>query len=86
MQHIPALRPISARVVTPLIKKLRKGEPQTFDRLPDDEITTLETLKANFVEPPVLALPRFQDDYTVETGHEHMGQADWPHPATEETK
>lgn len=48
-------------------KKPGKGQSQTFDTLINDEISALETLKARFVEPSVLAPPRLQGAYTLDT-------------------
>lgn len=39
----------------------------TFDGLLDEEITAFQTLKAELIEPLVLALPHSKNDYTVET-------------------
>lgn len=50
--------PSFARAGSPLNQKVRKGEPQTFGGLADHGISTLETLKARLVEPPLLPLPR----------------------------
>lgn len=46
---------------------LQKGQPPTFDGLFDKEITALETLDAKLMESPLMALPRSQGDYTVDT-------------------
>lgn len=45
---------------------LWKGQMQTFHRFPDGEITAWDTRKAVSVEL-VLALPRLQGSYTVDT-------------------
>lgn len=54
-------------VATPLNKKLRNGQPQTFDKLSNDEITALERLKIKLANPVVLELSLWQGDYTVDT-------------------
>lgn len=59
--------PKLAFVVASLNRKLRKGRLQISDRLNDDEITCLETLKAKLVEPPLSAFPLPQGDYTLVT-------------------
>lgn len=44
--------PNFAHVATPLNKKICEGQPQTFDRLTNDEISDLETFKAEEADPP----------------------------------
>lgn len=51
-----------------LNKTFPKCQIQTFDRLSDDEMNALETLKAKLMKSPVLVLPRLQVAYTVEYG------------------
>lgn len=51
---------------TPLNKKIRKGELQTFDGLTDDKITALETLKAESVKPPGLDFTSSQGTYSID--------------------
>lgn len=60
--------PNFAHVAAPLNEKPRKGQQQTFDGLSYEEETASETLKAKLIEYQVLALPRSQGDYTVDTG------------------
>lgn len=45
---------------------LRNREPQTLDRLSDEEIMALITLNAKLIDPPGLDLPRSQLIYTVD--------------------
>lgn len=53
------------RTAGPLNKMLCKCQPQTFDRLSENEPTALETKKTKLVEPSVRALPRFPGYYTI---------------------
>lgn len=46
---------------------LHKRQLQTIDGWTDDDTISLETVKAKLAEPPVLALPPLQGNYTVET-------------------
>lgn len=55
-----------ARITALLNKKLRNRQLQTFDGLPDDEITALKTLKARVVGPHVLALACLEGAYTLD--------------------
>lgn len=55
-----------AGVAALLNKKLRNGQLQTFDRLTDEEVTTLEKIKAKLLEP-VFAIPRSLGYYTADT-------------------
>lgn len=43
------------------------GQAQTFDGLPDKEVTVLDTLKIKLTEPQVLELSRLQEYYIVDT-------------------
>lgn len=51
----------------PFNENLWKGQPQDFDSLSHEKTTARETLKAKLMEPPVLALPRSQGNFTVDT-------------------
>lgn len=51
----------------PRKKKLPKGHLQTFVGLLARKITALETLKTKLVDRPVMALPRSQGDFTIDT-------------------
>lgn len=53
-------------IATLINNKLQKGEPQTFDRLSDENINALETQKATLIDSPLLAFPRSQEDYAVD--------------------
>lgn len=50
-----------------LIRNLQKSPQQTFDEFSDEEPTALETVRMKLVEPPVLALPNLQGNYTIDT-------------------
>lgn len=63
----PRFVPSFASVAALLNKKLRKRDQKTFDRLSEDEITSLQTRKAKLEEPLVLGLPSLQGNYTVDT-------------------
>ena len=56
-----------ARIAAPLNKKLRKGEPFEFGHLNDAEHSAFLTLKDKLVNPPILALPRHNYHYTLDT-------------------
>lgn len=57
--------PIFTGVGPLLNEELQKGQLQAFDKLSDDETTTLQRLKVWLMEHPVLVLPRSQGSYTV---------------------
>lgn len=59
------LVPNLACVSVPLNEKLRKRKLGILERLPNEKITALKTLKPKFMEPPVLAFTRSQGNYTV---------------------
>lgn len=54
-----------ARIAAPLNRKLRKGQAPVYTELFDKELETLETLNKKLISPPVLAVQRSQDTYTV---------------------
>jgi len=59
--------PNFARIAEPLTKKLRKGEPQTFGDLNEEESQAYVRLRDSMISPPVLALPRAGYPYTLDT-------------------
>lgn len=54
-----------AGIVTPLSTKLGKYRNQTFDRVADVSMTSLDTLIVNPLELHVLAIPCFQSSYSI---------------------
>jgi len=59
--------PNFARVSAPLNDKLRKGEPARFAGLTDEETTAFDRLKDLLTSPPILALPRADGHFTLDT-------------------
>lgn len=59
--------PNFSRVAAPLNKKLKKGQPSTFDELTQEEHGAYQPLKQALSTPPVLALPKLEGRYTVYT-------------------
>ena len=59
--------PNFARMSAPLNKKLEKGQPAKFDELNAEETKAFEDLKGLLIAPPVLALPKAEGKYTVDT-------------------
>lgn len=59
--------PIFARIADPFNKKLRKEEPTTFETLEETERLAFRALQEKLTSPPVLALPRFQGRYIIDT-------------------
>lgn len=61
--------PNLAHISTPHNKNMNKGEPSHFDPLTEDELEEM-MLQSKLPSPPVLALPRLSDKFTVETDAE----------------
>lgn len=59
--------PSFAWIAAPLNRKLRKDQRHVYTELSNEELETLETLKEMLASLPVLALPRLQVTYTVDT-------------------
>ena len=59
--------PNFSRIAAPLNKKLKKGEPQHFDHLTDEELSAMKDLQDKLITPPVLALPRPNGRITIDT-------------------
>lgn len=59
--------PNFARVAAPLTAKLEKDHPQRFPSLSPTEENAFESLKQLLISPPVLALPRADGHYTLDT-------------------
>ena len=59
--------PNFARVAAPFNRKLSKGEPYAFETLTDREYEAFHNLRDKLVRPPILALPRDGDPYTLDT-------------------
>lgn len=58
MKCIPPVRQgFPYKIAAPLNAKLRKGQPDKFAEVSDEDTTTFETLKAKLASPPVLVLP-----------------------------
>lgn len=58
--------PNDARVAALQIKTLQKGQRKTVDELSYDKINILKKLKANLLEPSILAFSRLQATYTID--------------------
>ena len=56
-----------SRISKPLNVKLMKDKPQQWGDLNEEETKAFETLKERLIEPPVLALPKLQGRYTIDT-------------------
>lgn len=65
--RILSVRRRFAKIAAPLNDKLRKGQPDTFDDLSEEETEAFETLKAKIALQPVLALPRRDGTFFVDT-------------------
>ena len=59
--------PNFARIATPLNRKLEKGQPFNFEVLTDPEYAAFEELKRRLVSPPILALPKRDGQYKLDT-------------------
>ena len=59
--------PNFARIATPLNRKLEKGQPFNFETLTDAEYAAFEELKRRLVSPPILALPKRDGQYKLDT-------------------
>lgn len=59
--------PNFARIAAPLTKKLRKDNPDKWERLKEDETEAFNKFKDFLAKPPVLALPRLGQTYTVDS-------------------
>ena len=55
------------RVAHPLTQKICKDQPETWDKLSDEELRAFHQLKRNLVTAPILALPRDGYAYTLDT-------------------
>lgn len=66
--------PNFANVGSPLTKKVREAQLQTIDRLTNDKVFDLETVKERLVEPNLSLLQRLKGDYKVDW---RTWQADW---------
>lgn len=67
----------------PLNRKLRKGQPQTFDGLSNNEITSSDTLKAKLMNPLDWL---FHVTWRLYRRHKCMQQSYWLCPGTEDTR
>ena len=55
------------RIAHPLTQKICKDQPETWDKLSEEEMRAFEILKRNLVTAPILALPREGFAYTLDT-------------------
>jgi RNase H-like domain found in reverse transcriptase/Reverse transcriptase (RNA-dependent DNA polymerase)/Integrase zinc binding domain/Integrase core domain/Chromo (CHRromatin Organisation MOdifier) domain/Retroviral aspartyl protease len=56
-----------AKIASPLNALLRKGEGPQLGVLSPDQLTAFETLRARLLDPPILALPRADGVFTLDT-------------------
>jgi hypothetical protein len=56
-----------AKVAAPLNKLLRKGESQKLGVLTEEQLKAFDALRARLLDPPVLALPRADGRYVLDT-------------------
>jgi RNase H-like domain found in reverse transcriptase len=56
-----------AKIAAPLNILLRKGETPQLSPLSPEQVFAFDTLRASLVHPPILALPRIEGAYTVDT-------------------
>lgn len=61
------LEPDFCIVAAPVNRKFRKCQLQTLGRVNDDAVSTQEMMEAKLSKTPVMAVPRWHVDYTVET-------------------
>ena len=59
--------PNFAKIAAPLTAKLQKGQPTKFEELSDEEEKAFKSLKSKLVNPPILALPRSEGKFTLDT-------------------
>lgn len=56
-----------ANIAVPLNEMLKKGTPSEFYDLVDEQYNAYQNLKEHLVDPPVLALPRANKPYILDT-------------------
>ena len=56
-----------AKIAAPLNQKRGKTQPLDFKVLTDEEYEAFVELKKRLVSPPILALPRYEKKYTLDT-------------------
>lgn len=59
--------PNFALIATPLNRKLEKGQPSNFETLTDTEYVAFEEFKRLLVAPPIMALPKRDVYYKIDT-------------------
>ena len=59
--------PNFARIAAPLNRMLKKGEPKDIDTLLPEQADAFEALKTALLNPPILALPRREGHFTLDT-------------------
>jgi hypothetical protein len=64
-----------AKIAAPLNSLLRKGESPKLCLLTEDQLLSFENLKQCLLSPPILALPKANGQFTVNTDafSEHIG-------------
>jgi hypothetical protein len=58
--------PQFSKIATPLTELLRKGQPDTFDSLTEEQIKAFDTLREALSNPPVLSLPKPTNEFTLD--------------------
>ena len=56
-----------AKIATPLNWETGKTQPLEFLTLTNEEYEAFEELKKHLVSPPILTLPRYRTEYTIDT-------------------
>jgi RNase H-like domain found in reverse transcriptase len=56
-----------AKIAAPLNSLLRKGESTQLETLNEDQLLAFDTLKQCLLSPPILALPKANGQFTLDT-------------------
>jgi RNase H-like domain found in reverse transcriptase len=56
-----------AKIAAPLNILLRKGETSQLSPLSPEQVFAFDTLRASLLHPPILALPRIEGAFTLDT-------------------
>ena len=59
--------PNFSRIAKPLDKMVCKDHPKVWDNLTDEQMAAFTELRTRLMQPPVLALPKANKPYTIDT-------------------